>query len=144
MIVGATREGLLATPRHVREASLALGKTRAATIHRVLLPVARPNIATGCALGMGRIAGDTAVVLLLGGGTLLLETEGVDSRRERAARDRLDADDLRLHELARRARAARSRRRTRPPSCCWSMVLVLNWAVDRIARGGSGRLGWTR
>src|SRR5690349_18700966 len=57
LIVGATREALQAIPRHVREASYALGKTKAATIRRVLLPTARPGIATGTALGMGRIAG---------------------------------------------------------------------------------------
>ena len=38
LIVGATREALQAIPRHVREASYALGKTKAATIRRVLLP----------------------------------------------------------------------------------------------------------
>src|SRR5262249_46187416 len=65
LIVGSIREGLMATPRYVREAFYVLGKTRAATIHRVLLPVARPNIATGCALGTGRVAGDIVVVLLL-------------------------------------------------------------------------------
>ena len=43
----------------------ALGKTKAATIRRVLLPAARPGIATGTALGMGRIAGDTAIVVIL-------------------------------------------------------------------------------
>lgn len=65
LVVGATREALASIPRHVREASYALGKTRAATIWRVLLPAARPGIATGLALGMGRIAGDTAIVVLL-------------------------------------------------------------------------------
>ena len=38
LIVGATREALQAIPRHVREASYALGKTKTATIRRVLLP----------------------------------------------------------------------------------------------------------
>ena len=38
MVFGATREALQAIPRHVREASYALGKTRIATIRRVLLP----------------------------------------------------------------------------------------------------------
>ncbi len=33
----------------------------------------RPGIGTGAALGMGRIAGDTAIVLILLGGTLQLE-----------------------------------------------------------------------
>jgi phosphate transport system permease protein len=76
MVFGATREGLQAIPRHVREASYGLGKTRIATIRRVLLPAVRPNISTGAALGMGRIAGDTAIVVILLGATLRLEKEG--------------------------------------------------------------------
>jgi phosphate transport system permease protein len=76
MVFGATREGLQAIPAHVREASYALGKTRIATIRRVLLPAVKPNISTGAALGMGRIAGDTAIVVVLLGATLRLESTG--------------------------------------------------------------------
>jgi phosphate transport system permease protein len=76
MVFGTTREGLQAVPAHVREASFGLGKTRIATIRRVLLPSVRGNISTGMALGMGRIAGDTAVVIVLLGATLQLEPEG--------------------------------------------------------------------
>jgi phosphate transport system permease protein len=76
LIVGSTREGLQAIPGHVREASYALGKTKAATIRRVLLPSLRAPIATGTALGMGRIAGDTAIVVILLGGTLQLQGYG--------------------------------------------------------------------
>ena len=42
LVVGATREALHSVPGHVREASYALGKTKAATIRRVLLPAIRP------------------------------------------------------------------------------------------------------
>jgi phosphate transport system permease protein len=76
MVFGATREGLQSIPAHVREASYALGKTRIATIRRVLLPAVKPNISTGAALGMGRIAGDTAIVVVLLGATLRLQSEG--------------------------------------------------------------------
>jgi phosphate transport system permease protein len=76
MVFAATREGLQSIPRHVREASYGLGKTKIATIRRVLLPAVRPNIGTGAALGMGRIAGDTAVVVILLGATLQLGPEG--------------------------------------------------------------------
>jgi len=76
LVFGSTREALLAVPGHVREASYALGKTRWATIRRVLLPSIRPGIATGTALGMGRIAGDTAVVVILLGATLRLDAVG--------------------------------------------------------------------
>lgn len=76
MVFGATREGLQSVPSHLREASYGLGKTKIATIRRVLLPAVRPNIGTGAALGMGRIAGDTAIVVILLGATLQLEPEG--------------------------------------------------------------------
>jgi len=65
LIVGATREGLALVPDRMREASYALGKTRARTIRRVLLPAVRPNITEGVVLGMGRIVGDTAIVIIL-------------------------------------------------------------------------------
>jgi phosphate transport system permease protein len=72
----ATRDGLQALPRELREASFSLGKTRIATVRRVLLPSVRPNIATGATLGISRIIGDTAIVILVLGSTLRLETEG--------------------------------------------------------------------
>jgi phosphate transport system permease protein len=76
LVVGSTREALLAIPPHVREASYALGKTKAATIRRVLVPGARGGIATGTTLGMGRIAGDTAIVSILLGASLQLQPQG--------------------------------------------------------------------
>jgi phosphate transport system permease protein len=72
----ATRDGLQMVPTHMREAAFALGKTRITTIRRVLLPSVRSNIATGGTLGISRIIGDTAIVLLLLGNTLRLETQG--------------------------------------------------------------------
>ena len=72
----ATRNGLRATPRQLREASVALGKTRIATIRRVLLPNVRSDIATGATLGMGRIIGSTAIVVLLAGATLQNTAQG--------------------------------------------------------------------
>jgi phosphate transport system permease protein len=71
LIVGATREALQSIPAHVREASYALGKDKISTIRRVLLPASRKGIATGTTLGMGRIAGDTAIVVILLGATPL-------------------------------------------------------------------------
>jgi phosphate transport system permease protein len=76
LIVGATREGLTAIPGHVREASYALGKSKWATIQRVLLPSVRRSIGTGTVLGMGRIAGDTAIVVVLLGASLQLQGYG--------------------------------------------------------------------
>lgn len=75
-VVGGTREALNSIPKHVREASYALGKDKASTIRRVLLPSARSGIATGSTLGMAQIAGDTAVVVVLLGASLQLAPEG--------------------------------------------------------------------
>jgi phosphate transport system permease protein len=68
-VVTTTREGLQAIPNHVREASYAVGKTKIATIRRVLLPANRPSIITGSVLGASHVIGDTAIVLLLLGDT---------------------------------------------------------------------------
>jgi phosphate transport system permease protein len=69
LVVASTREGLNAIPQHVREASYAVGKTKIATVRRILLPTARPQVATGAMLGLGRIVGDTAIIVVLLGAT---------------------------------------------------------------------------
>ncbi len=58
----------------------ALGKTKICTIREVLLPPVRRNIATGATLGMGRIVGDTAVVVVLLGASLQIDPEGERAR----------------------------------------------------------------
>jgi phosphate transport system permease protein len=76
LVVTTVREGLQQIPTHVREASYAVGKTKIATTRRVLLPAARPSVITGSMLGAGRVLGDTAIIILLLGGTLSLQGAG--------------------------------------------------------------------
>jgi phosphate transport system permease protein len=76
LVVGSAREGLAQLPDRLREASYALGRTRATTIRRVLLPAIRPDIATGTVLGMGRIIGDTAIIRILLGAGLTTQPVG--------------------------------------------------------------------
>ena len=76
LVVTSVREGLRAIPDHVREASYALGKTRIATIRRVLLPAVRPDIITGSMIGAGHAIGDTAIIVFLLGDTYLLQGVG--------------------------------------------------------------------
>jgi phosphate transport system permease protein len=76
LVFASTRESLAALPDRLREASYALGKTRATTVRRVLLPSIRPGIASGIVLGMGRIIGDTAIITILLGATLKNEPVG--------------------------------------------------------------------
>jgi phosphate transport system permease protein len=76
LVVANVREGLQAIPNHVREASYAVGKTKIATIRRVLLPASRPSVITGSMLGAGHVIGDTAIIVFLLGDTLTLHPAG--------------------------------------------------------------------
>ncbi len=63
VIITATRESLLAIPKHLRESSLALGATKWETITKVILPAAMPGILTGVILSISRAAGETAPIM---------------------------------------------------------------------------------
>ena len=54
------------TPDGLREASLALGATKLATILRIVLPQALPGILTGAILAVSRAAGEVAPILFTG------------------------------------------------------------------------------
>lgn len=56
-------------PDAIRQASYALGASRMQTTLRVILPAALPAIVTGVFLAIGRIAGETAPLLLTAGVT---------------------------------------------------------------------------
>ncbi len=76
LVVTSVREGLQAIPNHVREASYGVGKTKIATIRRVLLPAVRPDIITGSMIGAGHALGDTVIILILLGDTYILQGVG--------------------------------------------------------------------
>ncbi len=66
VVIVATEEGLARIPRSVREASLALGATKAETLWRVVLPMASPAMMTGLILAIARAAGEVAPLMLVG------------------------------------------------------------------------------
>jgi phosphate transport system permease protein len=59
-------------PGGLREASYALGATQWQTVWRVVLPTARPGLATALILGIARAVGETAPVLLTSGASTYL------------------------------------------------------------------------
>jgi phosphate transport system permease protein len=63
---------LRVVPGGLREASLALGASRWRTVWRVVLPTARPGLATALILGIARGIGETAPVLLTSGASSFL------------------------------------------------------------------------
>ncbi|MCM1987645.1 phosphate ABC transporter permease PstA [Methanococcoides seepicolus] len=66
VIIRASKEALMTVPQEYREASLALGITKWQTTRKVILPAAIPGIMTGIVLSIGRVAGETAPILLTG------------------------------------------------------------------------------
>jgi phosphate transport system permease protein len=79
LVLITSREAMLAVPDEYRDASAALGVTRWQTIRSVVLPAALPGVVTGVILGVGRIAGETAPILLtMAGGTFVPGGQTVD------------------------------------------------------------------
>ncbi len=65
VVVRTTEEMLRLVPNELREASYALGVPKWKTILRVVLPTASTGITTGVVLGIARVAGETAPLLIL-------------------------------------------------------------------------------
>ena len=67
-IARTSEEVLLLIPNDLREAGTALGGTQWRTVAMIVLPAARSGLITAMILGVARIAGETAPILLLTGG----------------------------------------------------------------------------
>ncbi|QPV63313.1 phosphate ABC transporter permease PstA [Halosimplex litoreum] len=65
LVVITSRESLKSVPDEYRDASAALGVSKWETIKSVVLPASLPGVITGVILGIGRIAGETAPILLV-------------------------------------------------------------------------------
>jgi len=65
LTIATSTEALISVPDEFRSGSLALGSSNWWTIRTVVLPSAVPSIVTGVLLGIGRIAGETAPIMLI-------------------------------------------------------------------------------
>ena len=65
LVLITSREAMKSVPDEYRDASAALGVSKWETIRSVVVPAAVPGVATGVILGVGRIAGETAPLLLV-------------------------------------------------------------------------------
>lgn len=100
VLVRSTEEAIKALPRSYVEGSLALGATKWQTITRVVLPAAMPGILTGIILGVGRIVGETAALLVTLGGSVLLPASVFDPARTLAMHIYLVAMEVGAMEVA--------------------------------------------
>jgi phosphate transport system permease protein len=67
-VARASEEVLLLIPDDLREAGTALGGTQWRTVAMIVVPAARSGLLTAVILGIARIAGETAPLLLVSGG----------------------------------------------------------------------------
>ena len=67
-IARTAEEVLLLIPQDLRESGVALGGTQWRTVQQIVLPAARSGLMTALILGVARVAGETAPVVLLTGG----------------------------------------------------------------------------
>lgn len=74
-VVRSTEEMLKLVPNELREASYALGVPKWKTIMKVVLPTAFSGIVTGILLGIARVMGETAPLLVLGPYTQVIVTD---------------------------------------------------------------------
>jgi phosphate transport system permease protein len=126
IVARTTEEMLRLVPHSYREASMALGATKARTILRVVVPSATGSLVTGAMLAVARIAGETA--------PLLFTAVGSDFVVHNPAKP-FPSLTLRIYELSNQASpAARSQ--------AWSgilvlvaLILVVNLAVRYFTRG---------
>ncbi|MGO4342631.1 phosphate ABC transporter permease PstA [Phycicoccus sp. Soil748] len=75
VVVRSTEEMLKLVPNELREASYALGVPKWKTIMKVVLPTAFSGIVTGVLLGLARVMGETAPLLILGPYTKSIATD---------------------------------------------------------------------
>jgi len=78
MIPVIARSGEVAlnlVPMGVREASLALGASHWQTVRRVVIPTARSGLATSLILGIARVTGETAPLLIVSGASTFYNSD---------------------------------------------------------------------
>jgi len=106
-IVSVSEDALTAVGRPLREASYALGATRAETMVRVVIPAAHNGIIAAVILGMMRAVGETMVVWMAAGNAKQIPhpwwdlTESVRTMTATIAQEGMDTarDSMHFHSL---------------------------------------------
>ncbi len=80
-IIRTSEESMKSVPIDYREGSLALGATKLTTIYKVVLPAASPGILSGVILAVGRVIGESAVLIYTLGSNYELVTGPTSSAR---------------------------------------------------------------
>ena len=75
-IIRTTQESLKTVPQSYREGSLALGGGKWHMVRTVVLPSSVDGIVTGCILAIGRIVGESAILMFTAGMSMFMQNYG--------------------------------------------------------------------
>ena len=84
-VISISEDAIRSVPRSYKEASLALGAGRMQTIWKIVVPAALPGIIAAIMLGMGRVIGETMVVLMVTGNAARISFDPFESVRTMTA-----------------------------------------------------------
>ena len=77
-IIRSTQESLKTVPRSYREGALGLGSGKWHMIRTVVLPSSVDGIVTGCILAVGRVVGESAVLMYTAGMSMAMQSFSLD------------------------------------------------------------------
>ncbi len=77
-IIRSTQESLKTVPRSYREGALGLGSGKWHMIRTVVLPSSVDGIVTGCILAVGRVVGESAVLMYTAGMSMAMQNFSID------------------------------------------------------------------
>ena len=84
-VVSISEDAIRSVPISYKKASLALGASKMQTIWKVTVPAALPGIIAAIMLGVGRIIGETMVVLMVTGNAAIINLSPFESVRTMTA-----------------------------------------------------------
>lgn len=84
-IASICEDALSSVPRRYKEASVALGASHWQTIRHIIIPAARSGLLAALILGLGRIIGETMIVLMVAGNSRALPLSILDPVRPMTA-----------------------------------------------------------
>lgn len=84
-VISISEDAIMSVPGAYKKASLALGASELQTILKVTIPAALPGVIAAVMLGMGRIIGETMVVMMVTGNTAIITMNPFDPVRTMTA-----------------------------------------------------------
>ena len=98
-IASICEDALSSVPYRFREASVALGATKWTTIRRIVIPAAKSGLMAAIMLGLGRMIGETMIVLMVAGNSRAFPHSLLDSLRPMTANIAIEIKEVVINSL---------------------------------------------